>query len=365
MNEPVIYNCHIHTLTADEAPSELLKLYLWPPLGRFASFLLRIKFIVYLMVKILPLINPKSDNDLLERQARFLETGAKESQQQVFAEIQKQYPPRTKFVVLAMDTHFAELGKSHIPIDQQHQNLLELAKKNPNVIPFYAADPRHDDIVRKIQENVVDGCFRGIKIYPNLGYPPDDSRLIAVYQHCVAENVPVMSHCSPGGFWQFGLSESQRRAYSQPQNYAKIWDTYPDLQGLRICLAHFGGDSEWERHLKSREDETVGNTNTPWVKVISDLIRSGKYPNLYTDISYTLFLARPEGEQVEYCDYLKVLLEDRLIREHVLFGSDFYMSKREKITEKELSIMLRSRLGEKLYFQIANKNPRKFLYGEN
>jgi hypothetical protein len=52
-----------------------------------------------------------------------------------------------------------------------------------------------------------------------------------------------------------------------------------------------------------------------------------------------------------------------MIRKRVLFGSDFYMSRREQITEKELSIMLRSRLGEELFFQIANVNPKKYLYG--
>jgi len=52
------------------------------------------------------------------------------------------------------------------------------------------------------------------------------------------------------------------------------------------------------------------------------------------------------------------------VSNHVLFGSDFYMSRREKITEKELSIMLRSCIGEDLFFQIANQNPRRFLCGE-
>jgi hypothetical protein len=38
------------------------------------------------------------------------------------------------------------------------------------------------------------------------------------------------------------------------------------------------------------------------------------------------------------------------------------MVEREKVSEKEVSIGLRAHLGEKLYFQIAYDNPRKYLY---
>ncbi len=359
MTERIIYNCHVHALTADEAPSELLKNFFWPPLGAWLSFLLRNKTILRLFVFLLSLVDPKTDNDVLERQARFLETGAQATQAEIFAEIEKQYPPGTKFVVLAVDTTFANLGKNRKSIDEQHQGLLQLAKEKREIIPFFAVDPRHEDILQKVKAGVRQDGFRGIKIYPNLGYYPQDARLLAVYQHCVDENVPVMAHCSPGGLWRFGLTEKERREYGKPQNYAPV---LKEFESLRICLAHFGGDQEWEAHLKSRSDD-LPEEQVPWCKTIAEMMRSGDYPNLYADISYTLFMPRPHREQVEYCDYLKVLLEDRKIREHVLFGSDFYMSKREKISERELSIMLRSRLGEKLFFQIANINPRRYLYG--
>jgi predicted TIM-barrel fold metal-dependent hydrolase len=64
---------------------------------------------------------------------------------------------------------------------------------------------------------------------------------------------------------------------------------------------------------------------------------------------------------VDYVDYLKVLLANPLIRERVLFGSDYYAVEQEVMTEKEVSITLRSKLGEDLYFQIAHLNPRRYL----
>src|SRR5919108_6681961 len=86
-----------------------------------------------------------------------------------------------------------------------------------------------------------------------------------------------------------------------------------------------------------------------------------EYPNLYTDISYTAFTPKVQGLYVDLVDYLKVLLSHPRVRTRVLFGSDYYMIEQEKMSEKEASILLRSRLGEDLYKQIAYKNPREFL----
>jgi hypothetical protein len=49
------------------------------------------------------------------------------------------------------------------------------------------------------------------------------------------------------------------------------------------------------------------------------------------------------------------------VRERVLFGSDYYMVERESVSEKEASLLLRSRLGEDLYKQIAHTNPIEYL----
>ncbi|MGH2524995.1 MAG: hypothetical protein ACRDH2_21000, partial [Anaerolineales bacterium] len=128
---------------------------------------------------------------------------------------------------------------------------------------------------------------------------------------------------------------------------------------LRLCLAHFGGKAEWIKHLKSQVPRD-GEARA-WVRWIADMIRSGDYPNLYTDISYTAFTPQLGGLYFDVFDYLKVLLTDTRIRARVLFDSDYYMVEREPLTEKEVSIVLRSRLGDDLYFQIAHHNPKQYL----
>ena len=350
-----IYNCHIHTFTRKNTPPYILKLRFGNTGGYIISQLAKIKWILHLLLKFMRWLSPEK-NDPLERYAKFAETGELDSQELVFKEIRKQYPLDTKFIVLPMDIEHIGLGEPAENIDKQHEDLLALASKsNGQIIPFYAADPRHDDIVQKVEKNLGAKKFRGIKIYPSLGYYPNDKKLMDIYKICETGGYPVIAHCSPGGIWKFGLTAEERRAYVDPDNYKEILKRHPKL---KLCLAHFGGTEEWEKHLNGRSG---GNQEDAWIKKIYDMIDSRKYPNLYTDISYTVFMPRLKDMYIDLVDYLKVLLSNKRIQRRVLFGSDYYMTQQEELSEKEVSIMLRSRLGEDLYFQIANKNPREFL----
>jgi uncharacterized protein len=310
-----------------------------------------------LLFNLLVWINPAS-NDIFERTARFLKISEEPTQQEVFKQVELQYPKGTVFVVLPMDMGFMNMGPLGASIQSQHAELWDLARNSQGrIIPFYAADPRHPDIVQRVKDNLAKDKFQGIKIYPNLGYRPDHPNLMEIYKLCIDGNFPVVTHCSPGGIWQYGLSRDQRRENSKPQNYRDILDM-EDYRKLKFCLAHFGGAEEWMKHLKGRADQSE---EEPWVRVIYDMIASGKYPNLYTDISYTVFTPKVSGLYVDLVDYLKVMLSHPLVKKHVLFGSDYYMVERESVSEKEASILLRSRLGEELYKQIAYTNPRVYL----
>ncbi len=60
-------------------------------------------------------------------------------------------------------------------------------------------------------------------------------------------------------------------------------------------------------------------------------------------------------------DLLLVLLENKKVRERVLFGSDYYMMERIKSQERKMAIKIRSRLGSALFKQIAETNPKRYL----
>ena len=303
-------------------------------------------------------INPGL-NDVFERTLCFLRIADQLSQEAAFWQVQRQYPKNTTvFIVLPMDMTFMNLGKLKTPVEDQHEELLSLARNyEGQIVPFYAADPRHADIVERVWHNLAPDKFRGINLYPNLGYKPDDPRLMEVYKLCIKGDFPVLTHCSPGGLWRYGLTKKERRANSSPLNYKNILDT-KGYQNLRLCLAHFGGAEEWVKDLKGGAREDGENS---WVRTIYDMIASGKYPNLYTDISYTVFIPKMEGLLIELVDYLKVLLIHPLVRQRVLFGNYDYMVEQPRIPEREASLLLRSRLGEDLYKQIAYTNAKEFL----
>lgn len=357
MSDLPIFNCHIHAFTDRDVPENFLKMEFGPFLGVVLGRIARWKPVRRWLVRVGPGIRQRWGDNRITRALRFVARGETDSQTDILAGIMRQYPPDATFVVLPMDMEFAGLGRVDEPIAEQHAALLEIASSSAGrVIPFFAADPRREDLVERAREALVPGKFRGVKIYPNLGYRPDDPRLMELYALCEKRGVPVTSHCSDSGTWKYGMSLADRVAVSHPRNYERILATFPKL---RLCLAHFGGADEWVRHLKS-EDDRQGDARS-WVSWIADMIRSGDYPNLYTDISYTLFTPQVAHRYVDFLDYLKVLLADKNLSRRVLFGSDYYMVELESMSEKEMSIALRSRLGEKLYFRIAHRNPKRWL----
>ncbi len=197
------------------------------------------------------------------------------------------------------------------------------------------------------------------KIYPPLGYRPTHEVLMKdVYPYLEKNNLPVMTHCSRGGVRHKSLSKKTTTGYTHPDQYKEVLETFPNL---KFCLGHFGGKGDWEMYLDDPWTKDSKDTGKSWLAEILDMMRSvdetgaKKYPNLFADISYTIFRFE------EYVDLLKVLLADDRIRTQVLFGSDYYMTEKEKPRERRLAISLRARLGEALFWQIAETNPQRYL----
>lgn len=339
-----IINCHIHTFTAQNVPNKFLPFRL-TTLLRFLP--LRV-VVLFIMRRI-----GKGKRDLAERYARLMEVSYKKKQEDIAKLVRKEYPSSTRFIVLPMDMEHMGAGTTRESLEDQQAELLRLSKKKEfNIIPFCAVDPRHRDVVAKAKQWIEKDGFDGIKIYPNLGYLPTDKALMEVYAMAEANGVPVMAHCSTGGVRYHGKSKAEAAKYGHPQNYVTILETF---KKLRLCLAHFGGIEEWRNYLKGEDKDLNGENN--WVWTIYELMDTGKYPNLYTDISYTMWA----GSDSETIRPLKVLLSNDKVREHVLFGSDYYMVEREKRTEREVSMNMRSILGEALFKQLAYTNPKAYL----
>jgi predicted TIM-barrel fold metal-dependent hydrolase len=357
-----ITNCHVHTFTAEHVPDRYA--------GFFGQFL-RIRAFRLVVLWVMRFIGhtPRSH---LARYARILETSYQRDQEAIFNIVQGFYPPGTRFVILPMDMTYMKAGTLSEPLAEQHKELEQLQQGYPGLIVLFAAvDPRHPNIVASTIDLLERHGFRGIKLYPPLGYHPDDPALADLYRYASEHAIPVLSHCSRRGVLYRGkvsaailrnrASEGESPKLSNkekiirladPANFVPVLDKHPTL---KLCVAHFGGDEEWAKDRKESSSSGNPDPDRSWLAKIADLIKSGRYENLYTDISYTLFA------DDAYVHMLKNMLADPQLRRRVLFGSDFYVVEDAKLEERKTWPRIRSVLGEDLFRVIAEENPKEYL----
>jgi hypothetical protein len=132
--------------------------------------------------------------------------------------------------------------------------------------------------------------------------------------------------------------------FTDPDNYKYLLETYYDL---KICFAHYGGQSEWVKKAQNPALRT-------WPDAINELLRNPKYPNLYTDISYTLY------DTPTCIGPLKAFLQDPKLRSKILYGTDFYMETQET-TEGLFLEGVRNGLSKEDFEVISIVNPFNYL----
>jgi len=296
---------------------------------------------------------------------------------------------------------------------RNEKNESPLPKKE--IIDSYGIDQISLQLGRDHYADYIINCFDqkkvfGLKLYPALGYYPFDQDLIPTYQYALKNNIPIITHCIAGTVYYRGkkkkewnrhpilqsknnqsnalehllLDQDENKHFSKqfthPLNYecllnpellSKFMGEELDFSTLKICLAHFGGTSEWHKYLNdpwSLYNNNINNEknhkktltdgrktqvwwNANWLSIIYDLILA--YPNVYTDVSYII-------HDENLYPLLKDILRHPKIRTRVLFGTDYYVVAQKK-TDKEIVHRMRAYLGEELFHQLAVINPREFL----
>ena len=397
-----IYNCHTHLFNLDCTPkrflggmvgswfgrigARLLQGLLAVPIGKTATLWLANKF------------------PFARKYAAFLRIGTSLSPLTIFEqELLPAYPEGTRFVVLPINFDLMGAGVAVLNQESQLWQLLQVRKRYPNTcLPFISLDPRQGSAQenKNFVEKWVNRGFVGIKLYPSLGFYPFDARLDKVYEYAEANNLPIMAHCSRGGIYYQGcitaglrnpalpvgpntplpqpltlydeplpLAHPDRQTndtfcdyFLDPRAYHRVLDRYPKL---KICLAHYGGGEEVQAFLKPpkpADPSPPANPLNNWYAGVRWLMDT--YPNVYTDVSYTLadttlfetlaqdVLTPAAGQKSPY-------------RERLLFGTDFFMSSQEKDETKlaaELMTDLVSRAKDPLAWeQLATRNPKNYL----
>jgi predicted TIM-barrel fold metal-dependent hydrolase len=257
--------------------------------------------------------------------------------------------------------------KAGNPVESYEQQAEELAGLLPGygsrIYPFIFADARRPDLLNFVK-SYIDRGFKGIKIYPSLGYFPFDARLDPVLKYAADNSIPVMTHCSPGGV----ITREKKRNlpqvhpitnerlrwkvkckfvdhFTHPDNFRTVLERHP---ALKICFGHFGGYEEMEKYLLAGSRDEMHKT---WFGMVKGLLSD--FPNTYADISFTKI-------DMSLMPLINATIRSPKYRDRILFGTDFYMNKIEG-NEMWFSISMRDALGENNFEQIAVKNPLRFL----
>ncbi|MFW6108568.1 MAG: amidohydrolase family protein [bacterium] len=217
---------------------------------------------------------------------------------------------------------------------------INAAAGRTRLLPFVAAEPRRPDVARIVCDTLERGVCRGVKIYPVMGFTPDDRRLWPVYEYCAEHGMPVTAHCQDGGIP--GLGDYYHLA--APRHWEPVLADFP---ALVLNLAH------------------NDRTGSEWQQTIERLI--GEHQSVYTDVAYDLEMWYAP---VRYFRHVQHLLATPGLQDRLLYGTDWYMG-RCFWTEASYLAWFRDyaaripfvgvRFGDEELRRLTEANPRRFL----
>lgn len=259
---------------------------------------------------------------------------------------------------LMMDLELASFNaKPEIPYRYQVKLVSDIAAKYPGVImPFIMFDPRRRSASELVKRALEEMGFLGVKMYPSLGYHPDptsffneaevNEELEEVYQYCESNAIPITAHCSKVSAYSAELIYCPELvlSFTQPSSWTGVLKKYPKL---RLNLAHFGGD----------KDFLARDNSESWTNMIEKLMKD--YDNVYADISYHKAALVKETAD-KYFKILRKLMDDILIRNRLLFGTDWLMTRHTWKERDYVAAFIG--LEPAILSQIAFQNPLHFLF---
>lgn len=339
-----ITNCHSHIFTQAHVPARYPHVALMP--------FRRMPGLVRGLELAARALGQEAAAGALRRLRRFQDDARRAGQGEILARLLAQYPRGTRFVVLPMQMAGIGQGRVRAGLAAQHDELAAVAAAHPGlVLPFATCDPRLPGAAAEVRRCIEVLGFRGLKLYPRLGFAPDHPVLMReVYPLLNDRGLAVVSHCSRGGVTG-NVARAVADACSAPRAFAPVLRAFPRMQ---VNLAHFGGQADWETYIAEGMNPYAAPADN-WLLDLRQMIEGGAFPNLWTDVSYTLF------QSDAFLPFLRLFLDHPRVRARVLFGSDFYMTRQEDLSERAMAVRLRMGLGEALFRQIAEVNPEVWL----
>ena len=151
-------------------------------------------------------------------------------------------PELAKVVVCALD-----LGLDESPsfpfmsvfrtTNEQLASLVE-SLDSPKIVPFCYIDPREHDAPAQVEYWVRQRGMRGVKLYPPLGWYPDEPRVLPTFQAAEAMGACVLIHMG-----RVAPHPQLRSKYGRPLCLEDVGLACPNL---RLAIGHFGTPWQWE-----------------------------------------------------------------------------------------------------------------------
>ena len=211
--------------------------------------------------------------------------------------------------------------------------------------------------------------FYGVKFYPPLGLNPwpkekkELQKMQYIYEFCVENNLPIITHCDDQGFRTIPTKEAWE--YTNPKSWDIVLNEYPNL---KIDFAHSGKQynsisnlpttSLIAQNIIKRKEDRI--PTSPWFHEIIKLMK--KYDNVYLDFSFSGTVPLFYSEVLNFYN----LPENKEYREifikHSLFGSDFSINLlKAQSYSSYYKIFEESNFNDSEINHFVSKNPVEFL----
>lgn len=239
----------------------------------------------------------------------------------VAARLLHQIGPERGAVALMMDITNGD-GSDDDLYEAQIQDLSDLVLAYPGrIFPFVAIHTARADHLPKMTEALTSRGFVGVKLYPALGYEVGTGAMKAVLEEAVRLDAPLLSHTTPSGFFQPNDGSDDAIDFGDPVHWGPLLD---EIDGFRICFAHFGGSSKLTKDPIPGTDQEKPRDR--WTGRILELMDGDQGDRVFTDVSFhTAPMEEGVEEETTYFENLKKLLGDADRRDQILFGTDTWV----------------------------------------
>lgn len=218
------------------------------------------------------------------------------------------------------------------------------------IFPFYMVNPARPNHFALMKEAIENHGFWGVKLYPSLGYRVDSPQMKEVFAYCADNDIPVLSHCTDGGF----NKNTQTAGLADPAHWRGVMQ---EFSGLKVCFGHFGSDNNLIQSQIHPES---------WTQTIIDLMQV--HEGVYTDIGFhdAPMIGSTEAgmdkktARKNYEANLKMLLRSSPVKDRILFGTDYWMV-RTVTDDDDYWAFYKKMLTPAQFKTICEDNPANFL----